>query len=99
MQCSIRCLRHHNAQGRQQSPQIRYRDPSNAHLQANFRREIDLLKSCSHHANVVGFRAACLDAPGHLLMVMEVGDSIFQGFYILYVFISHACMHTLRLSM
>jgi hypothetical protein len=39
--------------------------------QAKFRQEIELLKACTHD-NVVGFRAACLDAPGHLMLVMEV---------------------------
>jgi hypothetical protein len=38
--------------------------------EAKFRQEIELLKACSHE-NVVGFRAACLDAPGHLMLVME----------------------------
>ena len=42
-------------------------------MQAKFRQEIDLLKACTH-GNVVGFRAACLDAPGHLMLVMEVSS-------------------------
>ena len=39
--------------------------------QESFRKEIELLQSCNHD-NIVGFRAACTDAPGHLMLVMEV---------------------------
>lgn len=37
-------------------------------VQESFRKEIRLLQSCNHD-NIVGFRAACLDAPGHLMLV------------------------------
>jgi hypothetical protein len=40
-------------------------------LQAEFRQEIKLLRACASE-NVAEFRGACLDAPGHLLIVMEV---------------------------
>jgi serine/threonine protein kinase len=39
--------------------------------QESFRKEIELLQSCNHD-NIVGFRAACTDAPGHLMLVMEL---------------------------
>lgn len=40
-------------------------------LQEGFRKEIQLLQACRHE-HVVGFRGACLDAPGHLLMILEL---------------------------
>ena len=46
-------------------------DSFRCRLQVQFRQEIELLKACAHE-NVVGFKAACLDAPCQLLMVMEV---------------------------
>ena len=47
--------------------------PVSTFVQADFRKEIELLRSCQHQ-NIVGFKAACLDAPNHPLMVMELAE-------------------------